>query len=163
MVTLRGVLLQCLVLVLFVGLTSNCVEETDPDAILCTDPLFPYLCPSAGKCCSLPFYGKNLNKCYGTISECGASGQSCESCGIEVNNTTFQNFVYANWDCDGSTDCETKMGAPTGTAGPFCDSAACQAWGDEFIPAAYSIDDTPKNTPSIGSPPDGLCFKVGDF
>lgn len=163
MVALRGLLLKGLVIILFVGVTSNCVDEPDSDAILCTDPLFPYLCPSAGKCCSLPFYGKNLNKCYGTISECAASGQSCETCGIEVNNTAFQNFVYANWDCDGSPECEIKMGAPNGTAGPFCDPAAVKAWGDKLVPTTYTVDDAPKNTPSSGSPPDGLCFKVGDF
>jgi hypothetical protein len=163
MVAFKSFLLKCVVFVLFLGLSSNCVDSPDPDAILCTDPLFPYLCPSAGKCCSLPFYGKNLNKCYSSVSECGTVGQSCEACGIEVNNTAFQNFVYANWDCDGSPDCETNMGAPTGTAGPFCDAATCQSWADKFAPTTYTCDDTPKETPSIGSPPDGLCFKTGDF
>lgn len=163
MVALRSFLFQCLILVFFVGLTSNCVDEPDPDAILCTDPLFPFLCPSAGKCCSLPLYGKNLNKCYSSVSECGTVGQSCEACGIELNNTIALNYIYANWDCDGSPDCEANMGASSGTAGPFCDEAACEAWGEKFVPSLYTCDETPLNTPTIGAPPDGICFKAGDF
>lgn len=163
MVGSKSLLVKCIVLILLIGATSKCAQETDPEAILCTNPLFPYLCASAGKCCSLPFYGKNLNKCYGTIAECAASGQSCETCSIEANNTAFKDFVYANWDCDGSADCETKMGAPSGTAGPFCGPTACQAWGEKFVPGAYSCGNAPKNTPTTGAPPDGLCFKTGDF
>lgn len=163
MVALKSFLLKCAVFALLFSLSSNCVDAPDPDAILCTDPLFPYLCPSAGKCCSLPFYGKNLNKCYGRVSECGTVGQSCEACGIELNNTVALEYVYANWDCDGSADCEASMGAASGTAGPFCGEADCEAWGEKFVPSLYTCDKTPLNTPTIGAPPDGICFKAGDF
>lgn len=163
MVVLRSLVPKFLMVFFFVGLTSNCVDEPDPDAILCTDPLFPYLCPAAGKCCSLPFYGSNLNKCYSSIAECGNSGQTCDVCGIEVNNTVAKSYIYANWDCDGSADCETKMGAASGTAGPFCNETSCQAWADKFSPTLYACDDDPTHTPSIGSPPDGVCFKSEDF
>lgn len=148
---------------LVVSLTSNCVEKQEEGVIFCTDPLFPFFCPSSGKCCSLPFYGKNLSKCYATIAECGASGQSCESCAIEPNNSLAATFVYANWDCGGDAQCEIDLGGSSGTAGPFCSTTACMAWGDKYASAGYTCDNIPTHTPNIGPPPDDKCFKVGDF
>jgi hypothetical protein len=144
-------------------INAGCVKEEPTHEIFCGDPLFPYFCPSSGKCCSLPFYGKNLNKCYSTLSECASSGQSCEACAIEENNKEAKNNFYANWDCDGTDQCEQLLGASAGTAGPFCDEAACKAWGDKFISGGYTCDNIPTFTPTTGSPPDGNCFKVGDF
>jgi len=131
--------------------------------VFCTDPLFPYLCPSASKCCSLPFYGANLELCYSDISECAKSGQSCESCVIEANNKIALSYVYANWSCGGVAQCEADLGAPEGTAGPFCDATTCMAWGDKFVPGGYSCDSSPNFTPSLGTPTDGICFRIGEF
>jgi len=142
---------------------AGCVKEEPTQDIFCGDPLFPYFCPSSGKCCSLPFYGKNLNKCYSTIGECGSTGQSCEACAIEENNKEAKNNFYANWSCSGSAQCESVMGASAGSAGPFCDIAACKAWGDKFIPAGYTCDGSPAFSPTIGKPPNGKCFQTGDF
>lgn len=141
----------------------GCVKEEASQEIFCGDPLFPYFCPSAGKCCSMPFYGKNLNKCYSTVGECASSGQSCETCAIEENNTEAKNKFYANWTCVGSGQCETVMGAPAGTGGPFCDEAACKAWGDKFISGGYTCDGSPAFSPTTGAPPNKQCFQVGDF
>lgn len=163
MVRLKSYLQKCSLFFFLVVLSANCIKDENEGVIFCTDSLFPFFCPSSGKCCSLPFYGKNLNKCYGTISECGSSGQSCESCTIEANNLEAAKFVYANWTCNEDTQCETEMGGADGTAGPFCDSAACMAWGDKFIPLGYTCDNAPAFTPSIGTPPDKICFKLGDF
>lgn len=157
------ILRRIFLFVVVLAINSSCITEDDKTQVLCTDPLFPFLCPSAGKCCSLPVYGKNLAKCYSAVSECASSGQSCESCTIEPNNTVAQDYIYANWDCDGSTDCETELGAASGTAGPFCDMATCTSWGEKFAPSAYACVNLPTNSPGIGSPPNGKCFEVGDF
>lgn len=148
---------------LLVAVSSNCVEQQEEGVIFCTDSLFPFFCPSSGKCCSLPFYGKNLAKCYATIGECGSSGQSCESCAIEPNNTLAATFVYANWDCGTDAQCEIDLGGSSGTAGPFCSTTACMAWGDKYASAGYACASTPTHTPNIGSPPNNECFRVGDF
>ncbi|MEQ8425354.1 MAG: hypothetical protein RIA63_11640 [Cyclobacteriaceae bacterium] len=145
------------------AVTANCTKDENDGTIFCSNPLFPFFCPSAGKCTPLAFYGKNLDKSYSSLSDCGSSGQSCESCTIEENNTVAKAYIYANWDCGGSSACETTMGAPNGTAGPFCDSGTCTEWGDKFIPGGYTCDSTPVNIPNIGTPPDGVCFKTGDF
>ncbi len=154
---------KCALFILFLGLLTDCVKEEASQDIFCGDPLFPYFCPSSGKCCSLPSYGKNLNKCYGTIAECASSGQSCETCAIEENNKEARNYLYANWDCSGSAQCAAVMGAPAGTAGPFCDAAACKAWGDKFIPAGYTCANSPLFSPTSGRPPNDKCFLEGDF
>ncbi|HCM77326.1 MAG TPA: hypothetical protein DIS90_13150 [Cytophagales bacterium] len=159
-----GLLLQKHVLFLFlIVIHSSCLKEEASQSVFCTDPLFPFFCPSAGTCCSLPVYGKNLNKCYANLSECGSSGQSCESCAIEPNNTEAKNNFYTNWNCNGSSSCETSMGATSGTAGPFCDEATSKAWGDKFVPGKYSNDKSPTHTPTTGQPPNGKCFQTGDF
>lgn len=148
---------------LLLALAFNCADKQDDDVIFCGNPLFPFFCPSSGKCCSLPFYGKNLTQCYATIAECGSSGQSCESCNIEANNTLAATFIYANWNCGGDSQCEIDLGGSSGTAGPFCSTTACMAWGDKYASAGYTCDNIPTHTPNIGSPPDDMCFKVGDF
>lgn len=153
---------KCILLILLVALNTSCIQNGDEDVIFCNDPLFPFFCPSAGKCCSLPVYGKNLTTCYTNVAECGASGQSCESCNIEPNNKQAQNYVYANWTC-GDPACESALGGAEGTAGPFCDDAACLAWANKFNPTGFACASLPTHTPTIGSPPDKQCFKAGDF
>lgn len=153
---------QASLFLLLVLLNSNCIKQEDEEIIFCPDSAFPYFCPSAGKCCSLPFYGKQLNKCYASLSDCASSGQSCETCAIETGNDAG-NYFYANWSCGSSSQCATVMGAPSGTAGPFCDQSACDAWGKKFIPAGYTCSTSPAQTASSGTPPNGKCFQVGDF
>lgn len=154
---------KCLLFFLVLLINSSCVEEGDDSAIFCSDPLFPFFCPSAGKCCSMPSFGKNLSTCYKSLSECASSGQSCESCAIEPNNTIAQGYIYANWTCDGSSSCEAQLGAEEGTAGPFCDTNTCMAWGEKFIPGGFACANLPTNSPGEGAPPNGKCFEVGDF
>lgn len=141
----------------------SCATEEDKTEVFCSNPLFPFFCPSAGKCCSLPVYGRNVGECYSSLSECASTGQSCESCTIEPNNTVAQAYIYANWDCAGSTACEAAMGGTEGTAGPFCEMATCTSWGEKFAPGAYTCVILPSHSPGIGLPPNGKCFEVGDF
>lgn len=160
---LNTLIRKCIFITLMVALNSSCVQNGDEEVIFCNDPLFPFFCPSAGKCCSLPVFGKNLTTCYTNVAECGSSGQSCENCNIEPNNKLAATYIYANWDCGGDAQCEIDLGSSSGTAGPFCNTSACMAWGDKYIPAGYACASLPTHTPNIGSPPDKQCFKVGDF
>lgn len=153
---------KSLLFILLVTLTANCIKNEDEDVIFCSNPLFPFFCPSSGKCCSMPVYGKNLESCYATVAECGSSGQSCESCNIEPNNKVALNYIYGNWTC-GDPACEMALGGTEGTAGPFCDTATCTAWSNKFNPTTFTCTTLPTHTPTIGSPPDGICFKAGDF
>lgn len=159
---MKTLIRKCLFVFSTIALASSCTTEEDMRH--CTDPAFPYWCPKANKCCPLPFFGSQQNKCYSSLSDCTAGGQSCETCAIESSgNGTGGNFYYANWTCGNSSQCATVMGAPSGTAGPFCDETACNAWGKKFIPGGYTCSTTPSKAPSSGPAPNGKCFQLGDF
>jgi hypothetical protein len=140
--------------ILLVCAQLQCVEPKH-----CTDPAYPYWCPKAEACCSYPYHdGKN--SCYSSLSACTASGGSCETCSF---SGTGGSYYYANWTCNGSSQCAAVMGASGGTAGPFCDQAACSAWGKKYIPGGYTCSTTGKFAPSSGTAPNGRCFQIGDF
>ncbi len=137
------------ILILFL---VQCVEPQH-----CIDPAYPYWCPKSEACCSSPYTdGKG---CYSSLNACSTSGGSCETCTFSGSGP----HLYANWTCNGSSQCATVMGATGGTAGPFCDQAACEAWGKKYIPGGYTCSTTGKFNPSSGTPPNGRCFQPGDL
>jgi hypothetical protein len=94
-------------------------------------------------------------------NQCNAYSLNCYG-GASGSGTTT--YYYANWTCNGSSQCITVMGSNAGTDGPFCSNTDCQAWGNKFIPGGFTCATTPAYSPiQGGTPPNGVCFKIGDF
>jgi len=94
-------------------------------------------------------------------NQCNAYSLNCSG---GASGTGTSGYYYANWNCNGSTQCATTMGGAQGSDGPFCSLTDCQAWGDKFIPGGYTCATAPNTSPVLGgTPPNGVCFKKGDF
>lgn len=63
-------------------------------------------------------------------------------------------YLYANWTCNNQAQCIAVMGHNTGSAGPFCSVASCQAWEKAYI--AGTCDSQPFY-PIYNAPPTGTC------
>ena len=88
----------------------------------------------------------------------------CNAFSLNCGGSTGSGYYYANWTCNGSAQCAGVMGYQQGSNGPFCSVADCEAWGNKFIPGGYTCATAASNTPVLGgTPPNGVCFKIGDF
>ena len=95
-----------------------------------------------------------------TAAQCNAFSLNCA--GSTGGGTT--GYYYANWTCNASAQCASVMGFPQGSTGPFCSVTDCQAWGNKFIPGGYTCATVANTSPILGgTPPNGVCFKIGDF
>ena len=93
-----------------------------------------------------------------TAGTCNAFSLNCSG------STGGTGYYYANWTCNGSAQCASIMGAAQGSNGPFCTLTDCQAWGNKFIPGGYTCATSANTSPILGgTPPNGVCFKIGDF
>jgi hypothetical protein len=105
-------------------------------------------------------------------SQCCAEGETCTegACAAPMaagstsggaGGTSF----WANWSCGSSSQCASLLGATSGSAGPMCTLADCNAWGNKFIAGGYSCSTTATSTNrTTGSPAHGTCFQSGvDF
>ena len=92
-------------------------------------------------------WGVGLNG-TGSCTVSGTCGQGPYSNNLTCGSTGGTSY-YANWSCGSSSQCASVMGGYAGSKGPFCSSAACQAWGNQ-IPGGYSCSTNPTYTPDPG-------------
>jgi hypothetical protein len=78
------------------------------------------------------------------------------ACSAPTTATNSTNFVYNNWSCGNQSQCIAVMGHNVGSAGPFCTRPPCLAWGQRYIPGAYSCNATAAY-PIYNAPPAGTC------
>jgi len=92
------------------------------------------------------------------------AANQCNAYSLNCGGSNGAGYYYANWNCNGSAQCITVMGGNAGSDGPFCSLTDCQGWGNKFIPGGFTCATSPNTTPVLGgTPPNGACFKIGDF
>jgi hypothetical protein len=62
------------------------------------------------------------------------------------------NYYYANYNCNGSSQCASVMGYNQGSAGPFCTLSSCQAWLSTYF-AGGNCTTSPTYTITNNAPP----------
>ena len=87
----------------------------------------------------------------------GLLSTGCKKNGVNTG------YFYANWSCRGSAQCAAILGAYEGTDGAFCTLAACDAWGNRFVPSGYTCDELIKTEPLLGGIPSGTCDSSTSF
>lgn len=64
-------------------------------------------------------------------------------------------YLYVNWSCANVSGCIANMGHNTGSAGPFCGAASCNAWRQQYITS--STCNSSAIYPIYNAPPAGTC------
>jgi len=141
--------------------TSSC---GDPGAASFTVPSGNYTATANGG--SITWTGSvtaDSNQCSLYSLDCSGNINIVTTGTTTTTGTT--SYYYANWTCNGSSQCTTDMGGPYGSIGPFCTNADAQAWGNKFIPGGYSVAGSPTYTISNApTPKNGKCYQSGvDF
>lgn len=89
----------------------------------CQDPIALLTAGSAGALIGAPVTIDETLVAGGGGSDGGAPGGG--ACGPTGD-------CYANWTCNGQSQCAAVLGGPAGSQGPFCGAASCQNWANLY-------------------------------
>ena len=82
-----------------------------------------------------------------TPPTCSNGATDYPTCTPPASGTNY----YANYNCNGQSQCIADMGYNTGSAGPFCTIASCNDWLNQFIAGNCTTSPTYAITNSAGS------------
>lgn len=102
----------------------------------CTDPSYPYWCPSAQQCCPSGYpYDDEHGSCYQTMSGCASTGYQCEDCsGGNTSNKYDGAYSWSITFHGVSNSCNNcvfiKNGQISNTGGTFYGSISVDNFGN---------------------------------